>query len=172
MEVTDARYRLSGGGTGQARKLTREADGVLEASEASYSTCALENPAWSLQAETVRIDPNQGQGEARNAVFRLGSMPLITLPWVGFPVGDARKSGWLTPEFGTSDDLGYSLELPYYLNLAPHYDAVLSTRYMGRRGFQIKPSGRYRTHYGGGAVGAEFLSDNESVTKHLSLIHI
>ena len=162
VEVTDARYRLSGGGTGQARKLTRAADGVLEASEASYSTCALENPAWSLQAETVRIDPNQGQGEARNAVFRLGSMPLMTLPWVGFPVGDARKSGWLTPEFGTSDDLGYSLELPYYLNLAPHYDAVLSTRYMGRRGFQIKPSGRYRTHYGGGAVGAEFLSDNES----------
>ena len=162
VEVTDARYRLSDGGTGHARKLTRSADGVLEASEASYSTCALENPAWSLKAETVRIDPEQGQGEARNAVFRLGSMPLMVLPWVGFPVGDARKSGWLTPEFGTSDDLGYSLELPYYLNLAPHYDAVLSTRYMGRRGFQIKPSGRYRTHHGGGAVSTEFLSDNES----------
>ena len=162
VEVTDARYRLSAGGTGRAQKLTRAADGVLEASEASYSTCALENPTWSLQAETVRIDPDQGQGEARNAVFRLGSTPLMVLPWVGFPVGDARKSGWLTPELGTSDDLGYSLELPYYLNLAPHYDAVLSARYMGRRGFQVKPSGRYRTHHGAGAVSAEYLSDNES----------
>ena len=161
-EVTDARYRLSGGGTGRAQQLTRTTEGVLEADEASYSTCALENPAWSLQAEAVRIDPDQGQGEARNAVFRLGSMPLMTLPWVGFPVGDARKSGWLTPEFGTSDDLGYSLELPYYLNLAPHYDAVLSTRYMGRRGFQVKPSGRYRTHHGAGAVRTEYMSDNES----------
>ena len=161
-EVTHARYRLSGGGTGQARELTRDSDGVVEANEASYSTCALENPAWSLQAETIRIDPNEGQGEARNAVLRVGSMPVMALPWVGFPVGEARKSGWLTPEFGTSDDLGYSLELPYYFNLAPHYDAVLSARYMGRRGFQIKPSARYRTHHGAGTARAEYLSDNES----------
>ena len=160
--VADARYRLSGGATGHARNLTRSSDGVLEADEASYSTCSLENPPWSLEAESIRIDPGQGQGEARDAVFRLGSMPLVGLPWIGFPVGDARKSGWLMPEFGTSDDLGYSLELPYYLNLAPHYDAVLSARFMGRRGLQVKPSARYRTHHGGGEVRTEYLSDNES----------
>ncbi len=161
-EVTRARYRLGGGETGQAARLTRNPDGVVEASEASYSTCALDNPAWSLQAETLRIDPGEGQGEARNAVLRVGSMPVMALPWVGFPVGAARKSGWLMPEFGASDDLGYSLELPYYLNLAPHYDAVLSTRYMGRRGFQVKPSARYRTRHGAGTARAEYLSDNES----------
>ncbi|MDE0301581.1 MAG: LPS assembly protein LptD [Gammaproteobacteria bacterium] len=161
-EATNARYRLSSGATGQAQKLTRTPDGVLEADGASYSTCALENPAWSLKAENIRIDPNEGQGEARNAVLRVGSVPVMTLPWVGFPVGDARKSGWLMPQIGTSDDLGYSLELPYYFNLAPHYDAVLSARYMGRRGFQIKPSGRYRTHHGAGTVSTEYLSDNES----------
>lgn len=161
-EVTHTRYRLGGGATGQARQLTRNAEGVFEAAEASYSTCALENPTWSLQAETLYIDPNEGQGEARNAVLRVGSVPVMALPWVGFPVGDARKSGWLTPEVGTSDDLGYSLELPYYFNLAPHYDAVLSARYMGRRGFQIRPSARYRTRHGAGTARAEYLSDNES----------
>lgn len=161
-EVTNTRYRLGGGGTGQARRLAWNADDTVEAHEASYSTCALENPTWSLQTETLHIDPNEGQGEARNAVLRLGSVPVMALPWVGFPVGDARKSGWLMPEVGTSDDLGYSLELPYYFNLAPHYDAVLSARYMGRRGFQIRPSARYRTHHGTGAASAEYLSDNES----------
>lgn len=161
-EVTHARYRLGGGGTGQARQLTRGADGVVEASGASYSTCALENPVWSLKADTLRIDPNEGQGEVRNAVLQMGSLPVLALPWIGFPVGDARKSGWLTPKLGTSDDLGYSLELPYYFNLAPHYDAVLSARYMGRRGFQIKPSGRYRTPHGAGTATVEYLSDNES----------
>lgn len=159
--VTDARYRLSGGGTGRARRLTRSPEGVLQADEASYSTCALEDPAWSLAAETVRIDPGAGQGEARNAVLRLGPMPVMVLPWVGFPVGDARKSGWLMPESGVSDDLGHSLELPYYFNLAPHYDLVLAGRYMGRRGFQVKPGARYRTRHGAGAVNLEYLSDNE-----------
>ncbi len=162
MEATDARYRLSGGGTGRAQRIERSEDGALEAEEASYSTCALESPLWSLRAETIRIDPAEGQGEARGATLRLGPVPVMAMPWVGFPVGDARRSGWLAPELGTSDDLGYSLETPYYLNLAPHYDAVLSARYMGRRGLQVKPSGRYRTRHGGGAVRAEFLSDNET----------
>lgn len=161
-EVEDARFRVAGGAVGEARRLVHSEDGLVEAESAIYTTCALKDPDWSLHAETIRIDPKQRQGEARNATLKIGSVPILYLPWIGFPVGDARKSGWLVPEVGTSDDLGYSLELPYYLNLAPHYDAVLSARYMGRRGFQIKPSGRYRTHHGGGAVGAEFLSDNET----------
>lgn len=161
-KVPEARFRLDGGGTGRVRQMAWTPNGKLEAEEASYSTCGLENPAWDLRAESVHIDPDAGQGEARNVVLRVGPMPVMYLPWVGFPVGDARKSGWLMPEFGTSDDLGYSLELPYYFNLAPHYDAVLSARYMGRRGFQIKPSGRYRTHHGAGAAKADFLSDNKA----------
>lgn len=161
MTVVDARYRLGGGATGRARRLTRSPEGVLQADEASYSTCALEDPAWRLEAEAVRIDPGEGRGEARNAVLRLGSAPVMVLPWVGFPVGDARKSGWLMPELGTSDDLGYSLELPYYFNLAAHYDLVLAGRYMGRRGLQVKPGARYRTRHGAGAVDLEYLSDNE-----------
>jgi len=161
-KVPEARFRLSGGGAGQVRQLKWSPNGKLEAEEASYSTCGLEDPAWSLKAKSVRIDPDEGQGEARNIVLRVGAVPVMYLPWVGFPVGEARKSGWLTPEIGTSDDLGYSLELPYYFNLAPHYDAVLSARYLGRRGLQIKPSGRYRTHHGAGAARAEFLSDNKA----------
>ena len=161
-EAADVRYRLDGGGTGEAQQLTRREDGTLVIKGASYSTCALENRTWSLNAETVEIDPGRGQGEARNVVFRLGPVPLMAAPWIGFPVGDARKSGWLVPEVGTSDDLGYSLDLPYYLNLAPHYDAVLSARYMRRRGLQFKTDGRYRTRYGTGAISAEYLSDQQS----------
>ena len=161
-EVENARFRVASGAAGQARRLVRSEDGLVEAESVIYTTCALDDPDWSLHAGTVRIDPEQRQGEARNATLKVGSVPILYLPWIGFPIGDARKSGWLVPEVGTSDDLGYSLELPYYLNLAPHYDAVLSTRYMGRRGLQIKPSGRYRTHHGSGAVRAEFLSDNKA----------
>lgn len=161
-KVPEGRFRLGGGGAGQVRQLKWSPTGKLEAEEASYSTCGLEDPAWSLRAESVRIDPDEGQGEAHNIVLRVGSVPVMYLPWVGFPVGEERMSGWLTPEIGTSDDLGYSLELPYYFNLAPHYDAVLSARYMGRRGLQIKPGGRYRTHHGAGAAKAELLSDNKA----------
>lgn len=160
-EVENARFRVASGAAGQARRLVRSEDGLVEAESVIYTTCALEDPAWSLHAETVQVDPEKKQGDAYNATLKIGSVPILYLPWIGFPIGDARKSGWLIPELGTSDDLGYSLELPYYLNLAPHYDAVLSARYMRRRGLQLRPSGRYRTHHGAGALAVEYLDDKE-----------
>ncbi len=160
-KMEQARYRLDQGATGTAARLRGDATGVVEAEQATYSTCALEDPTWHLEVEEIHIDREAGQGEAHDVTLRIGNTPVAAFPWIGFPVGDARKSGWLVPEVGTSDSLGYSLEVPYYLNLAPHYDATLSARYMGRRGLQIKPSGRYRTHHGEGALNFEFLSDNE-----------
>ena len=160
-EATDVQYRLDGGATGRAARVRGDASGVVEAEQATYSTCALEAPLWHLQAEELRLDAEAGAGEARRATLHLGGTPVMALPWVGFPVGEARKSGWLVPEVGTSDSLGYSLETPYYLNLAPHYDAVLSARYMGRRGLQLRPSARYRTRHGAGAAQVEYLSDQE-----------
>ena len=160
-EVENARFRVASGAAGQAQKLVRTEDGMVEAESVIYTTCALENPDWSLHAKTVRVDPERKQGDAYNATLKIGSVPILYMPWVGFPIGGVRKSGWLIPEAGTSDDLGYSLELPYYLNLAPHYDAVLSARYMRKRGLQLLPSGRYRTHHGEGALAAEYLDDKD-----------
>ncbi len=161
VQVEQARYLTSGGGRGTAEQLSHTGDGIVEAQGVMYTTCELENPGWHLSAQSVRVDAKTAQGQARHAVLNLGGVPLMYLPWVGFPVGEERQSGWLVPTIGSSTDLGYSLETPYYLNLAPHYDAIMSVRYMGRRGLQFLPSGRYRTRHGGGSARIEFLADQK-----------
>ncbi len=159
--LAHTRYETSGGGRGTSARLTYTGDGKVEAESATYTTCTLDNPSWYLSASTVHVDTERGQGKAKNAVLRLGGVPIMYLPWIGFPVGEERQSGWLVPSIGSSDDLGYSLETPYYFNLAPHYDAILSARYMGRRGMQVLPRMRYRNHFGDGSMRAEFIADQK-----------
>ena len=160
-ELVDARYR-AGNAAGRAARLVRRADGALRIEDASYTACAPADPAWRLEAEAIEIDPAAGEGEARGAVLHLGGAPVLALPWLAFPVGDARRSGWLTPELGASDGLGYSLALPYYFNLAPHYDLTLTPRYMRRRGPMLEARGRYRTRTGGGELRGGLVDDREA----------
>src|SRR5690606_21577941 len=55
-------------------------------------------------------------------------------PYLTFPLGKDRKSGFLIPTYGTSSNGGIELTTPYYLNLAPNYDATLYPRYLSKRG--------------------------------------
>ena len=46
---------------------------------------------------------------------------------------------------------------PYYLNLAPNYDATLTPRIMTKRGFQLGGQFRYLLRRGTGRAEAEYL---------------
>ena len=42
------------------------------------------------------------------------------LPWMSFPLGTERKSGFLFPSFGHTTRSGLQIAVPYYWNIAPH----------------------------------------------------
>ncbi len=44
---------------------------------------------------------------------------------------------------GSSGIRGFEYAQPYYLNLAPNYDATIAPRLMTKRGLQIAGQGRY-----------------------------
>ena len=46
-------------------------------------------------------------------------VPLLRLPVISFPVGNARKSGVLFPSLGSTSSSGVQLSVPYYFNIAP-----------------------------------------------------
>jgi LPS-assembly protein len=80
---------------------------------------------------------------------------------LSFPIGDARKSGVLTPEVGTTSRSGKEFRIPYYLNLAPNYDATMTPHLMTDRGIQIQTQFRYLTKASRGEVNVDYLdSDN------------
>jgi LPS-assembly protein len=80
---------------------------------------------------------------------------------VSFPVGEARKSGFLFPSFGNSDKGGFEVDVPYYFNLAPNYDLTLKPFLLSRRGAGLDGEFRYLSARSRGELTTRFLpSDN------------
>ncbi len=132
---------------GKAKSVTHK-DGVLELDQASYSTCRINNPDWKIRAGRIRLDQKRGMGFATHALFTFKRVPLLYLPWITFPVGDQRRTGFLYPEIGSSDTGGFEASLPFYWNIAPQLDMTITPRWMERRGTMFEDELRY--------LGAEF----------------
>jgi LPS-assembly protein len=90
-------------------------------------------------------------------------VPILYSPYFSFPLSDERKSGFLTPSIGTGGRNGFELAAPYYLNLAPNYDATVTPRFMSKRGLMLEGLGRYLFTDVQGEIGGTFLpSDSEA----------
>ena len=109
----------------------------------NYSTCVGDSPAWRLVMSQLDIDQTTGVGVATDARVYLGPLPVAWLPQFSFPLKNERKSGLLAATYGTSGNRGLDIQLPYYLNLAPNYDATFTPRLMTKRGVLFNGQARY-----------------------------
>ncbi|MCX8097479.1 MAG: LPS-assembly protein LptD [Casimicrobiaceae bacterium] len=130
-------------GRGYAERLEFAGPDRYRLLKARYTTCAGEHPAWRLEVGELDLDEASGVGTARDARVLIGEWPVAWLPRLSFPLTNERKSGFLAPTYGTSEARGFDLQLPYYLNLAPNYDATLTPRLMTKRGLLLHGELRY-----------------------------
>lgn len=151
--------RAARGGAGSVR-LNRS--GTVDIEDVYYTTCAPDSDAWMLRASHIELDREEGLGTARHARLRLGHVPILYAPWFQFPIDDRRRSGLLFPTFGNTTTTGFDFRIPYYLNLAPNYDAQVTPRYMSDRGTQLGVETRYLFRESRGQFSYEHL-DNDAV---------
>jgi LPS-assembly protein len=72
-------------------------------------------------------------------------VPLIYLPWVSFPLGNERKSGFLFPGVGNTSSSGLQLSVPYYWNIAPNADFTFQPIEYSKRGPDLGGELRFLT---------------------------
>jgi len=130
-------------GRGRADELLFTGPNRYQVNRGTYSTCVGDAPAWRLEVSRLDIDENTSVGVAHDAKIYLGSIPVAWLPQFSFPLKNERKSGFLAATYGTSGNRGFDLQIPYYFNLAPNYDATLTTRLMTKRGVLLNGQARY-----------------------------
>lgn len=126
-----------------------------------YTTCDPGHHSWELRAREVKLDQAEGVGTAKHATLRVGNVPILYLPYASFPIDDRRRSGFLFPSIGSSQDNGIDISVPYYLNLAPNYDATLIPRIIGRRGLMLGGEFRYLTDTQRGEIYGTYLPDDD-----------
>jgi LPS-assembly protein len=146
---------------GAADALEINQEGRLELDNVNYTTCPPESNDWVLEAKDIDLDTKSGVGTARSVKLRFQGVPILYTPYISFPIGDARKSGILAPEAGTSGRSGTQIRLPFYWNIAPNYDATITPTILADRGLQVGADFRYLTDTMNGHVNIEHLaSDN------------
>jgi LPS-assembly protein len=146
---------------GTAAHLSRPRPDEIRVRQGSLTTCGPGNNDWALVASDIRLDQNKGAGTARNVRLEIRDIPVFYWPYVSFPLDDRRKSGFLYPSFGASNvGRGIFLATPYYLNLAPHYDATVSPRYIHGRGLLTEVEGRYLSRFGETVLQAGYIGDD------------
>lgn len=196
VQLDNTRYQIKQNRAhGQAKTIqlhkTRE---IADLNHATLTTCPLEtiktgiqpdnkrkvgeDVAWELEFAELQINNQTRRVVGHNTVLFFKGVPVFYTPYFDFPLDD-RATGLLIPEFGgykalTEERSSFYVKLPYYFNLAPHYDDTLSLMYMENRGAIVENEFRYLLNTRGVRHGAEFtvslLNDAKTADEGLAYI--
>ncbi|MGI9328925.1 MAG: LPS-assembly protein LptD [Pseudomonadales bacterium] len=132
---------------GDAKAVARNEVGDLRLTGSRITRCPPGHRGWHFGASQIDVGNGDIFAIARNAVLRVGGVPIFYAPAIRFPVSDERQSGWLFPSIAYSAEDGADVSLPYYWNLAPNYDATIVPRYMDKRGLGLETEFRHRSNW-------------------------
>ncbi|MDP3558877.1 MAG: LPS assembly protein LptD [Legionellaceae bacterium] len=135
--------------------------------QATYTYCAPQDNAWQINADSLYLDHATETGTAKHATIRVKDIPIMYVPYLSFPTSSRRRSGFLLPIKGYSNVGGFEFSLPYYLNLAPNYDATLAPHWYSRRGVMLDSEFRYLTPRSRGVFTGHILSHDSAYSNFL-----
>ena len=146
-----------------SEKAEMQGNGRYKLTDTRFNTCSPGDASWFIRARSIEADQNSGIGVAKNASLVFGGVPVLYTPWVDFPLNGNRKSGLLVPTVTVGSD-GLELDLPYYMNLAPNYDATVTPGIISKRGARLGGQFRYLDErFSGTAEGTWMPDDKKSV---------
>jgi LPS-assembly protein len=147
---------------GSADLLDRDDEGLLHVHDGMFTYCQPSANDWSIEAENMELDLEEGLGVARDAKLRVSGVPIFYTPWLQFPLDDRRRTGFLWPDIGNDSSGGVDIAAPVYFNLAPNYDAIYAPRYIQERGLLHELQGRFlHPLVGLWTIGGAYMDDDD-----------
>ncbi len=154
---------------GSAGKIRQEGKSKIVLENGAISSCEPGSNAWVMEGKELGVDSEKGQGYGKHIRLKLGGVPVFYLPYISFPVGDQRRTGFLFPSLSNSDDGGLDISVPYYINLAENYDLTLTPRLITGRGAMLESEFRHLDKYFFTQVSAAFLGNDDGGEKNITL---
>jgi LPS-assembly protein len=133
------------GARGSAENLKADANGKVTLQGVNFTTCPANQVDWQLNADEIELDTRNRIGTGHGTKIEFKGVPIVYLPWMTFPLGDQRKSGFLFPNVGASSRNGAVVEVPYYWNIRPNLDLTAEPVYYSKRGVDLAGQVRYLT---------------------------
>ena len=142
---------------GTAAAMNFDINGVATLTDVTFSTCPSADPDWRIRARSITLDTKARNGVGRNAKIEFKGVPILYLPWMSFPLGSERKSGFLFPNLGHGSRTGFQVSVPWYWNIAPQYDLTITPSVYTSRGLNLSTEFRYLRPHDRGSVAVDFL---------------
>ncbi|MFM1866396.1 MAG: LPS-assembly protein LptD, partial [Pseudomonadota bacterium] len=157
---------------GYASKLSIEGENKTTLNNAEITTCEVGKTDWFIKGSEINIDNKSKSVDATNARMEFKGVPIMYSPKVNFSFNNERKTGFLSPTWGSTTRSGFQVKTPYYFNIAPNQDATITPRYMGKRGLQVGGQYRYMTNNSKGEANAEFLNNDYMTNQERYLLNL
>jgi LPS-assembly protein len=149
------------GGRGKGDSLEFLGEDKQRITNVEYTSCKPGDESWLLKASSIELDRDQQVAEARRATVVFKGLPILGTPYMSFPLGNERRSGFLPPSLGLTSRTGIDVTVPYYVDIAPNRDFTLEPRLMTKRGLLLGGIYRYLEPNYKGEVRAEWLPKDQ-----------
>ncbi|MBU3069066.1 LPS-assembly protein LptD [Aestuariicella sp. G3-2] len=146
---------------GDSQSISIARDKVVTLDSGTFTRCEPESNTWYLKGSEITINPNTQQGVGKHVRLNIKGVPVFYTPYIRFPAGPDRQSGFLFPSISSSDGGGVDLAVPYYFNLAPNYDMTLTPRYISDRGEMLEAEFRHLSENFKTTVSGAYLANDE-----------
>ncbi|BFM17817.1 LPS-assembly protein LptD [Maricurvus nonylphenolicus] len=160
--VEDASYLVhEAQARGDATKLENLPEKVVVLDNSTFTRCEPDSNTWFLQGSEIKLDSNTNQGTGKHVRVNIKGVPVFYTPYIRFPLGSERQSGFLFPSISSTDSDGFDIATPYYLNLAPNYDATITPRHISDRGAMLETEFRHLSESFETSVSMAFLGSDD-----------
>ena len=146
------------------------------ANQASYTACNVcrqnpdQPPLWEMHAETITHDNEEHEIYYHNATIDIAGVPVAYTPYMSGPDPTVKRlQGFLDPSAGYSTYIGTYAKTPYYFDIAPDKDMVLTPTFSTTDKLQLATEYRERFADGNlnflGSITRADLVDDSGVDK-------
>ncbi len=139
-------------------------------SKAVFSTCNITDKkcrGWELQSNEFKHNKIKKLFEYKNSWLKVFNQRILFIPYFSHPDPSVkRKSGFLTPFYKSSGNLGYSLNTPYFYAISNSKDLTFKPRIYFDNDYIFQAE--YREAFKNSNLIADFsYNKNENTNAHL-----
>ena len=120
-------------------------------------------PPWKITSNKIHHDKIKKQITYKNAWLEIYDFPVAYFPKFFHPDPTVkRQSGFLKPELGSSNNLGGSIYMPYFMVISDDKDLTLKPRYFSNNKFLFQNEYRQKTKNSFTVADFSFVNGHDS----------
>ena len=139
-----------------------------------FSTCNIQGKkcrGWELNTDEFKHDKKKRTFEYKNSWLKIFDQKVFFLPFFSHPDPSVkRKSGFLTPTYSSSENLGTSINVPYFKVIGLDKDITFNSRYYADKSFMLQNEYRQALKNSKIISDFSFLVGNEGTKSHFFII--